>query len=213
MEKIQTGQELLLLYKVERDTEAGQIFRSLAEQFGARVRELELADLDCSIRQLFSDGSSTTEALDEARLEILRNLKIQEAKRGFCIFCGFSKAGFEKLLKDWHQAKVSRIAQKAVATAHNQDWPLHALFTELEREHAVTTAFVSLRKDVHRLEERLKKDGVDVGEDLESQPRTLRRGLQLLQEAKQLLADIRAIELAEEITSVHHALKKAWERF
>lgn len=212
MEKIQTGQELLLLYNVEDDTELGQIFRRLALQFGARIRELEISDLDSSIRLLFTGSDKAAEKITEERLETLSRLKIQEAKRGFCVFCGFSKAGFESLLKDWHEAKVSRIAQKAVATTHNQDWPLHALFTELEREHAVTTAFVSLRRDVHQLEERLKKEGLDLSMDIETQPQPLRDKLRALHEAKQLLSDIRAIELADEIKSVHQALKHAWER-
>ena len=206
---ILTGQELILLYRVDASSEAGRLFRQIAKDFGADIRELELQDLDESILSIFSETAS--QIIEAARLEELDSLAINRSKRGYCIFCGFSKAGFEALLKRWHEAKVSHVAQKAVATKHNQEWALHALFTELEREHTVTTAFVALRKDVHRLQQALELRGIDPDTVVEQESHPMKHRLYVLRSAKHLLADISLINEAEEFLTVHRDLKEAWE--
>lgn len=198
-----TGQETLVLYGVPQDSEAGKMFRSLGIDFGAEIIELETWELERTLRSVFAREMYQKSTVDAGGTVEL------EAARGFCVFCGFTKSGFEQLLKRWHEAKVSHVAQKAVATTHNLDWPLHALFNELEREHAVTTAFVALRKDVHRLEQGLRQRGIDPEQLPDTEEMTERRNS--LDAAKQMLSDIRRIETAEQVVSVHQRLSAAWK--
>lgn len=186
---------LLIVHGVPSDTR-GEQFRLLAREFGAKLYELEEHELDRSIKSIYEEQDHK----DEVKLKD----ESDASERGFVVFCGFNKQEFEGILNAWQKAKLSTLALKAVATEHNQEWPLGSLFKELSREHKVTIAFVALRKQVHQLELALEKRGVSI-DQIQNKD-----AVQSLDEAKNILKDIQAIEEASTIERIHERLKAAW---
>ena len=191
----------LLLYRLSEDSEEGRLFRLIAREHNCEIVELLSSDLDADIKTIYSRGQLKQE----------KQMEDPDNGRGFCVLCGFTKAAFDALLNAWKAAGVGRPVLKAVATEHNQSWPLRELFAELAREHELTLAYVALRKRVLGFEAALEKQGIKLPEaDTELDP-AVREKMSSLADAKRLLADIRAIQTVDEIHKVDQAFRQAWK--
>ncbi len=194
------GKVRILLYQLSKDSEEGKTFRRIAGEHGCEIMELEPGDLSSDIKTLYN--RPLTEAAD--------CVSAREDKKGFCVLCGLSKATFDLLLNEWREAGVGRQVLKAVATEHNQTWPLGELFAELEREHALTLAYIALRKRVLGFEAALDKKGIRLPRPEDNEDPAMHERLRTLADAKDMLDNFKAINSAQEIIEVDQAFCLAW---
>lgn len=194
------SQTKLLIYQVDRMSEEGLLFRQLAKDRGCQIVDLDTIDLESNIKTIYARPAQ----------DVAENSIRPDLTRGFCVLCGFTKPAFDDLLNAWKTAGVGRLALKAVATEHNQMWPLRDLFAELDREHELTLAYVALRKRVLHLEAALDKQGFILPESNQDLEPAMEDRIRSLKAAQQLLTDIRAIETVDEIITADNFLKKSW---
>lgn len=209
---------LLLLYQVPSGTHGGLLFRRIARSMGSQIVELQDRDLSKSMQQILgkTDDKDNDVPISESPIKpaTCRNdadyhLRPDDA---FCVCCGFTKESFDRLLRAWKEESVSRGIQKAVATTHNMKWPLIDLFVELKREHKVTMAFLALRRTVRAIEDRICNSNVFDPPSADNPDITpIQADLtDHLQEAGEILKDIRLIESDSQLETIHQKLLDCW---
>lgn len=129
--------ELVLLYGLGETTEKGQKVLEALGELGAPYRQIPIEHLNQTLG--FAAGMAGYE-----KQEPLYSGPAPEGEA--IIMKGFSQERLNALLASLQKRQVGSIARKAVVTEHNRSWKLLDLFSELEREHVLMSAYDVLYK-------------------------------------------------------------------
>lgn len=132
-------EELVLLYQLDPATEKGLRAREILSKLNIRVKTVQAEMLSHTIGHLAglpghkpAEQPYTGEAIPD-EVMLMKDL---------------SDSRIDRILKDFREGGVSRIALKAVVTPHNQGWTLLDLISELRSEHQIMERYSLLNQAV-----------------------------------------------------------------
>lgn len=130
-------EELVLLYQIEAGSEKGLKVREILSRLNIRVKTIHPTLLHQKIGHLAGlPGHSEVDLLYEGDLVPDEVMLMKD----------LSDSRIDRILKEFRENGVSRIALKAVVTAHNQNWPLIDLISELKSEHQIMERYTLLAR-------------------------------------------------------------------
>ncbi len=147
--------ELVLLYQIDPSSEKGRKVREILSRLNIRVKTIHPEMLHQKIGHLAGlPGHSEVDLLysgDHIPDEVMLMKDLSDSR-------------IDRILKDFRENGISRIALKAVVTAHNQNWPLLDLITELRSEHQIMGRYSILNRLVQTGDQRLAELAQDPGQ-------------------------------------------------
>ena len=142
--------ELVLLYQIDPSSEKGQKVREILSRLNIRVKTISPAMLHQKIGHLAGlPGHSEVDLIYEG----------DHIPDEVMLMKDLSDSRIDRILKEFRENGVSRIALKAVVTKHNQNWPLVDLISELRSEHQIMERYSLLNRAVQQGDQLLATAG------------------------------------------------------
>ncbi|MDD2534168.1 MAG: DUF3783 domain-containing protein [Eubacteriales bacterium] len=145
-----TKDELVLLYQIDPRSEKGLLVREILSRLNIRVKSIDPSMLHQTIGHLAGLPGHT-------EIDLIYNG--DHIPDEVMLMKDLSDSRIDRILTEFREKGVSRIALKAVVTAHNQKWPLLDLITELRSEHQIMERYSLLNRAVQQSDKLLTDGG------------------------------------------------------